>query len=104
MSTVSRPSIEPSQRSASVSRHPNEPIIALDSNLSPQSNNKALNEFDINLFNSENQNKLFDDVQAAPYDFVRQDVGSHFVYERASSHDPNGICGKAMGNAETDEI
>ena len=36
--------------------------------------------------------------------FVTPDVGSHFEYERASYYDPNAIFGKAMGNAETDEI
>ena len=83
---------------------PNEPIISLDSNLSSQSHNETLNDFDINLFNSENRNNLFDDVQATPYDFVTPDVGSHFEYERASSYDPYAIFGKAMGNEETDEI
>ena len=83
---------------------PNEPIISLDSNLSSQSHNETLNDFDINLFNSENQNNLFDDVQATPYDFVTPDVGSHFEYERASSYDPYEIFGKAMGNEEIDEI
>ena len=57
-----------SHKTSTVSRPPNEPIISLDSNLSPQSHNETLNDFDINLFNSENQNNLFDDVQAAPYD------------------------------------
>ena len=83
---------------------PNEPIISLVSNLSSQSHNETLNDFDINLFNSENQNNLFDDVQATPYDFVTPDVGSHFEYERASSYDPYEIFGKAIGNEETDEI
>jgi hypothetical protein len=93
-----------SHKTSTVSRPPNEPIISLDSNLSPQSHNETLNDFDINLFNSENQNNLFDDVQATPCDFVTPDVGSHFEYERASSYDPNDIFGKAMGNEETDVI
>lgn len=71
--------------------------------MSPQSHNETFNDFDINLFNSENQNNLFDDVQATPYDFVTPDVGSHFEYERASSYDPYEIFGKAMGNEETAE-
>ena len=93
-----------SHKTSTVSRTPNEPIISLDSNLSPQSHNETLNDFDINLFNSENQNNLFDDVQATPCDFVTPDVGSHFEYERASSYDPNEMFGKDMGNEETDEI
>jgi hypothetical protein len=90
-------------KTSTVSRPLSEPIISLDSNLSPQSHNETLNDFEINLFNSENQNNLFDDVQATPY-FVTPDVGSHFEYKRASYYDPNEMFGKAMGNEETDEI